>query len=74
MLALAGKAVEPGAFRVATPASVSGIKTVAYLNPDGSHALTAYNSGQTERQLVVDAGSSHIGAPVPAGAVSTIVW
>ena len=45
VLALAGKAVQPGAFRVATPASVSGIKTVAYLNPDGSHALTAYNSG-----------------------------
>ena len=74
VLALAGKAVRPGAVRVSTPASVSGIKTVAYQNPDGSHALTAYNTGSTERRLVVDAGASHVGASVPAGAVVTLVW
>jgi glucosylceramidase len=74
VLALSGKAVRPGAVRVGTPASVSGIKTVAYLNPDGSHALTAYNSGSTPRPLVVDAGPSHVGAPVPAGSVVTLVW
>ena len=74
MLALAGKAVQPGAFRVATPASVSGIKTVAYLNPDGSHALTAYNSGQTERQLVVDAGTEPHRRSGARGSVVTLVW
>ena len=74
VLALAGKAVRPGAVRVATPASVSGIKTIAYVNPDGTHALTAYNSWSTDRQLVVDAGTRHVGAPVPAGAVVILLW
>jgi len=47
---------------------------VAYLNPDGSHALTAYNSWGSDRQLVLDAGTRHVGAPVPAGSVVTLLW
>ena len=74
VLAHGGKAVRPGAVRVATPPSVYGVKTVAYLNTDGTHALTAYNSWQTDQALVVDAGSRHLGAPLPAGAVVTLTW
>ena len=51
-----------------------GVKTVAYLNPDGTHALTAYNSWGSNQVLVVDQGSRHVGAPLPAGAVVTLTW
>lgn len=74
VLALAGKAVRPGAVRIATPASVYGVQTVAYLNPDGSRVLTAYNSWQTDQRLVVDAGATSLGAPLPAGSVVTLTW
>jgi glucosylceramidase len=74
VLGQAGKGVRPGAVRVATPESVYGVETVAYLNPDGTHALTAYNSWQSDQTLVVDAGSRHVGAPLPAGSVVTLVW
>ncbi len=74
VLGQAGKGVRPGAVRVATPESVYGVKTVAYVNPDGTHALTAYNSWQSDQTLVVDAGSRHVGAPLPAGSVVTLVW
>lgn len=74
ILAHAGKAVRPGAVRVATPESVHGVKTVAYVNPDGTHALIAYNSWRTDQTLVVDTASSHVGAPLPAGSVVTLRW
>jgi glucosylceramidase len=74
VLALAGRAVRPGAVRVATPASVYGVQSVAYRNPDGSHVLTAYNSWQRDQQLVVEAGGTRLGAPLPAGAVVTLTW
>ncbi len=73
-LALAGRAVHPGALRIASPASASGIQTVAYLNPDGSHVLTAYNSTTTNRTLTLNAGTHTLGAPAPAGAVVTVTW
>ena len=39
-LALAGREVRPGAVRIASTASVpSGVKSVAFVNADGSHAL-----------------------------------
>ena len=74
VLGHAGKAVRPGAVRVATPESVYGVKTVAYLNPDGSHALLAYNLWQSDQTVVIDDGVRHIGIPLPAGAVATLVW
>jgi glucosylceramidase len=74
VLALAGGAVRPGAVRVATPASVYGVQTVGYRNPDGSHVLTAYNGWQTDRALVVDAADRRVGAPLPAGSVVTLTW
>ena len=74
VLAHGGRGVRPGAVRIATPTAVYGVKTVAYLNPDGTHALTAYNSWGSDQLLVVDAGSHHLGAPLPAGAVVTLVW
>ncbi len=73
-LALAGRAVRPGAVRIASPASLYGVMTTAYLNPDGTHTLTAYNSWGSNQVLVVDQGSRHVGAPLPAGAVVTVTW
>ncbi len=74
ILALAGRAVAPGAVRVASPTDVYGVKTVAYLNPDGTHTLTAYNSWRSNQTLVVDHGGRHVGAPLPAGSVVTLTW
>ena len=74
VLALAGKAVRPGAVRIGTPPSVYGVETVAYRNPDGSHSLIAYNSWRTDQALVVDAGPVQVGAPLPAGSVVTLTW
>ena len=64
----------PGAVRIASPASLYGVMTTAYLNPDGTHTLTAYNSWGSNQVLVVDQGSRRVGAPLPAGAVVTVTW
>ncbi|MEO7942982.1 MAG: glycoside hydrolase family 30 beta sandwich domain-containing protein [Marmoricola sp.] len=74
LLAQGGKAVRPGAVRVATPESVYGVKTVAYLNSDGTHVLTAYNSWVSDQVLVVDQAGRSVGAPLPAGSVVTLRW
>ncbi len=74
VLAHGGKAVRPGAVRVATPESVYGVRTVAYLNTDGTHVLTAYNSWESNQLLVVDQGGHSVGAPLPAGSVVTLRW
>ncbi len=74
VLAQGGKAVRPGAVRVASPESVYGVKTVAYLNTDGTHVLTAYNSWGSDQMLVVDQAGRSVGAPLPAGSVVTLRW
>ena len=74
VLAHGGKAVRRGAVRVGTPEAVYGVKTVAYLNPDGTHVLMAYNSWLSDQVLVVDQGGRSIGAPLPAGSVVTLLW
>lgn len=74
VLALAGKAVQPGAVRIGSPADQDGVKTVAYTNPDGSRVLTAYNSWGTDRTVVVSDGQRSVGAPLPAGSVATLTW
>jgi len=74
VLALAGRAVRPGARRIGSPASVYGLQTVAYSNPDGTHVLTAYNSWGSDQKLVVTDGTRRIGAPLPGGGVVTVTW
>lgn len=74
VLAQGGKAVRRGAVRVATPESVYGVKTVAYLNADGTHVLTAYNSWGSDQMLVVDQAGHSVGAPLPAGSLVTLRW
>ena len=59
---------------MATPESVYGVKTVAYLNPDGTHALTAYNSWGSDQVVVIDQGGRSVGAPLPAGSIVTLRW
>ena len=54
--------------------SVYGVKTVAYLNPDGTHALIAYNSWQSDQTWSSTPARATSVIPLPAGAVVTLVW
>src|SRR4029078_3943496 len=44
------KFVRPGAFRIGSPARTS-VPTVAWINPDGSKALVAYNASGTTQTV-----------------------
>ena len=74
-LAQASSAVHPGAVRVASPASVNGILTVAFVNPDGSRALILDNRDSTDRTVDVSEGSGQtISTRVPGGATVSLRW
>lgn len=74
VLALAGRAVVAGARRIDSPVDRYGVQTVAYVNPDGSRVLTAYNGWATDQALVISDGTRRVGAPLPAGALVTVTW
>jgi glucosylceramidase len=65
--------VRPGAFRIASTASTS-VPNVAWINPDGSKALVAYNaSGATQTVHVVWGGESFTYS-LPARTSATFTW
>lgn len=67
------KFVRPGAFRIASTASTS-VPNVAWINPDGSKALVAYNaSGATQSVRVVWGGESFTYS-LPARTSATFTW
>jgi glucosylceramidase len=67
------KFVRPGAFRIASTASTS-VPNVAWINPDGSKALVAYNaSGATQTVNVVWGGESFTYS-LPARTSATFTW
>jgi glucosylceramidase len=67
------KFVRPGAFRIASTASTS-VPNVAWINPDGSKALVAYNaSGATQTVNVVWGGQSFTYS-LPARTSATFTW
>ena len=69
-----GRFVTPGARVIgARVRPGSGLAAVAFRNPDGSHALVAYNDGSASR-LTVGAGRRSFAARMPAGALATFTW
>jgi glucosylceramidase len=74
ILALAGRAVQRGAVRVDSTTGASGISTVAWLNPDGTRCLIAYNGARRTRTVVVEDGDPVGSLPLPPGSVVALVY
>lgn len=74
LLAVMGRAVRPGAVRVASPARTGPLRTVAFVNPGGSRAVLLVNtSGQATTAAVTDRGTTHV-VSVPPGGIVTALW
>jgi glucosylceramidase len=67
------KFVKPGAFRIASTASTS-VPNVAWINPDGSKALVAYNASGTTQSVHVVWGSESFTYSLPARTSATFTW
>jgi glucosylceramidase len=75
LLSHIGRYVSPGAVRVDSTASNStGVQSVAFLNPDGSHALVLYNEGGTAQPVTVRWAGKAARVQIPSGAVATLRW
>ncbi len=67
------KYVLPGAVRVYS-SNTPSIASVAFLNPDGSMALIAYNSSTSSQTLQVQWGTQSFSYTLPATAAATFTW
>jgi glucosylceramidase len=67
------KFVKPGAFRIASTASTT-IPNVAWINPDGSKALVAFNASGTTQTVKVIWGGESFTYSVPAKTSVTFTW
>jgi glucosylceramidase len=67
------KFVKPGAYRIESTAS-SAVPNVAWVNPDGSKALIAYNSSTGSRQITVNWGGESFTYTLPARTSATFTW
>lgn len=65
--------VLPGARRVLSTNAV-GIVTAAFVNPDDSKVLVAYNDTASARTFQVQWGARQFGYTLPAGAGATFTW
>jgi glucosylceramidase len=79
--------VQPGARRVDSPHFVSydyprpavnvvtaGLDDVAFVNPDGSRVLLAYDNSAHPISFVVDWHARYVAYTLPAGATVTLIW
>jgi glucosylceramidase len=79
--------VQPGASRIDSPSFVTygvnrsntftvsaGLDDVAFLNPDGSKVLVAYNSSTTPISFAVESDGSYFSYTIPSQAMTTFVW
>ncbi len=79
--------VRPGAVRIDSPTFVtygvngsnietvsSGLDDVAFLNPDGSKVLVAYNNSSAPISFAVASDNRYFSYTIPAGAMTTFVW
>ena len=75
LLAHIGRYVAPGAVRIgSTAANPTGVQSVAFRNPDGSHVLLLYNEGGSPQPVTVLWDGRAARVRLPAGAVSTVRW
>jgi glucosylceramidase len=75
VLAHVGRYVSPGAVRIASTASNStGVQSVAFRNPNGSHVLVLYNEGGSAQPVTVLWNGQAARVRLPSGAVATLRW
>lgn len=67
------KFVKPGAYRVDSTANVS-VPNVAWLNPDGSTALVAYNDTASPQTIQVNEGGKSFSYTLPTQTTATFTW
>jgi glucosylceramidase len=72
-LGQATKVVQSGAVRVASTAD-SNINSVAFVNPDGSHALIALNPNSTSKTFRVVENGQYFSYTLPAKSVASFLW
>ncbi len=71
----ASKFVHPGARRVASSSLGAGdVQDVAFVNPDGSTALVAFNSATSEKTFRVQWGDKWFTYRLAGGAAATFTW
>jgi glucosylceramidase len=69
------KFVQSGAYRTSSTASVgSGIKNVAFINPDGTRVCMAVNTDTTLHNMKIVWNSQYLIYTLPAQSVVTFVW
>jgi glucosylceramidase len=67
------KFVKPGAYRVESTASPT-VPNVAWVNPDGSTALIAYNGSTGSQQISVNWGGESFTYTLPGQTSATFTW
>ncbi|MEU1626697.1 glycoside hydrolase family 30 beta sandwich domain-containing protein [Streptomyces sp. NPDC020096] len=67
------KFVHPGAYRIDSTAN-STVPNVAWLNPDGSKALIAYNGSGSDQPVTVNWGGESFTYTLPAQTSATFTW
>ncbi len=68
------KFVKPGAYRIDSNDTSSTVPNVAWINPDGSKALIAYNGTGSSQQFTVNWGNEHFTYTLPAATSATFTW
>ncbi|QUQ67406.1 ricin-type beta-trefoil lectin domain protein [Kutzneria sp. CA-103260] len=66
------KFVKPGATRIAS--NDGAVRNVAWINPDGSKALVAYNPSGSAQSVRVNWGNESFTYSVPAATSATFTW
>ena len=79
--------VQPGAWRIGSPSFVAyglngsnietvspGLDDVAFLNPDGSKVLVAYNTSTAPISFAVRSGGRYFSYTIPPSAMTTFTW
>jgi glucosylceramidase len=67
------KFVQPGAYRIDSTAN-STVPNVAWINPDGSKALIAYNGTSSTQSVKVNWGGESFTYDLPAATSATFTW
>jgi O-glycosyl hydrolase len=67
------KFVQPGAYRIASTANPA-VPNVAWVNPDGSKALIAYNETGGSQPITVNWGGESFTYTLPAQTSATFTW
>ncbi len=67
------KFVKPGAYRIDSTANAT-VPNVAWINPDGSKALIAYNGSTGSQPITVNWGGESFTYTLPARTTATFTW